>query len=96
MPSGRQEISIKINMLLLQHYTNDQEFVEVKGNTVIECLAGLVQQYPKLKQILFAENGKLNSDFGIAINGVVSHLEELANPVKDGDELHVIFHFGGG
>jgi len=90
-------MSIKINIAsYLQPYTNNLEVVEVNASTVGECLNHLVKQFPAIKEMLFDKNGKLFSYVGIYINGEDAHPEELAKPVKDRDELYILYIIGGG
>ncbi len=90
-------MSIKINISpVLYQYTNNERVAEVNGSTVGECLNDLVRQFPNIKQWLFDKNGKLYSYFDIYVNGKSAYPEELAKPVKDGDELHLIFLISGG
>lgn len=90
-------MSIKINIAsYLQPYTNNLEVVEVNGSTVGECLNHLVKQFPAIKKMLFDKNSKLFSYAGIYINGEDAHPEELAKPVKDRDELYILYIIGGG
>ena len=80
----------------LQSFANDTEVVEVNGSTVGECLEHLIKQFPDIGKMLFAQNGKLLIYVGIYINGEDIYPDELAKPVKDGDELHIIYIIGGG
>jgi len=90
-------VSIKIDVSTFLHkYTNGQQVVEVSGSTVGQCLNDLVKQFPSIEPGLFDKNGKLHSYIAIYVNGESTYPEELAKPVKDGDELHVIFLIGGG
>ncbi len=90
-------MSIKINIAsYLQPYTNNMEAVEVSGSTVGECLNHLLKQFPAIKKMLFDKNGKLFGYIGIYINGEDAHPEELAKPVKAGDELYILYIIGGG
>lgn len=90
-------MSIKINIAsYLQPYTNNLEVVEVNGSTVGECLNHLVKHFPSIKEMLFDKNGKLFGYAGIYINGEDAHPEELAKPVKDRDELYILYIIGGG
>ena len=75
---------------MLHQYTNGQKVAEVNGRTVGQCLHHLVKQFPNLKQGLFDKNGKLRSYLDVYVNGKSSFPKELAKPVKDGDELHII------
>ena len=90
-------ISIKINIQPgLQHLTNDEEVVEVSGSTVGECLNYLVKEFPGIEGELFDEKGRMLNYVDIYLNGESSYPEELAKPVKDGDELHILLILGGG
>jgi len=90
-------MSVKINIpSYLQPYVNDSEVVEVPGNTAEECLTRLVEQFPGMGKMLFAREGKLHDHVSIYVNGEVAYADELAKPVGDGDELHVLYILGGG
>ena len=89
-------MSIKLKLdPVLSYYTNNQQSVEVNGNIVGECLDHLTRQYPDLKTVIFDEDGKLNSFIAVFINGRDSQIEHLFRPVKDGDELSIVFSSGG-
>ena len=77
-------------------YPNLVNIAEVSGDTVSECLDHFVNLYPGIKKVLFDENGKVCEYFWIVVNTDVVSVEELAKPVKDGDELHIIPMIGGG
>ena len=90
-------MSIKINFSHFFHqYTNGQEVVEVKGNTVGQCVTHLVKQFPNIEQSLFSNDGKLHGYINIYVNGENSYPERLAKPVKSGDELCILFIVDGG
>ncbi len=89
-------MSIKLNLPPdLSYYTNNQQLAEVNGNTVGDCLGNLAKQFPGLKTVIFAKDGKLNSFIAVYINGGDSQIEDLFRPVKDGDELSIVFPSGG-
>jgi len=88
-------VKIHIHPFLSQH-TNNQDVVEVNGSTVGQCLEQVVARFPELKQWLFEKDGKLNRLVEIYVNMESSYPEELAKPVKDGDELHIIIIISGG
>ncbi len=91
------EMSIKIAIpSYLQPFTNNLEVVEVKGSTVGGCLNHLVKQFPGIKKMLFAKNGKLLGYAGIYVNGEDTYPEDLAKPVQDGDELDILYIIAGG
>ena len=90
-------MSVKINIHpFLSQHTNDQDVVEVNGSTVGQCLEQLVARFPELRPWLFEKGGKLNRLVEIYVNMESSYPEELAKPVKDGDELHIIVIISGG
>ena len=94
---GEQAISIKVNIRPgMQHLTNDRELVEVSGSTVGECLNHLVKQFPDIEEELLDEDGRVLGYVDIYVNGESSYPEELAKPVKDGDELFILQVIGGG
>ena len=90
-------MSIKIAIpSYLQSFTSNLEAVEVNGSTIGGCLGYLVKQFPGIEKMLFDKNGKLLSYVGIYINGEDTYPDELAKPVKDGDELYILYIIGGG
>lgn len=88
-------IKVHIHPFLSQH-TNNQDVVEVNGSTVGQCLEQLVARFPELRPWLFEKDGKLNRLVEIYVNMKSSYPEELAKPVKDGDELHIVIIIAGG
>ncbi len=80
----------------LHQFTNGQAVAEVNGDTVGQCLDDLVKQFPSIEKILFDKKGKLLSYVDIYVNLESSYPEELAKPVKDGDELHITLVIAGG
>lgn len=90
-------MSVKINIHpSLTHLTGGQGVVEVSGITVGQCLEQLVSRFPEMKGWLFGKNGKLSNVVEIYVNMKSSYPEELAKPVKDGDELSIILVISGG
>ena len=90
-------MNIKINIpSYLQPFINNMEVVEVNGSTVGECLNHLVKQFPRIKKQLFSKNGKLFEYIIISVNGESAYPEQLAKPVKDGDEFNILLIIGGG
>ncbi len=90
-------MSIKINIpSYMQSFTDNMRIVEVNGSTVGECLNHLVKQFPGIKKRLFSKKGNLFENIIISINGESAYLEQLAKPVKDGDDLNIVLIIGGG
>jgi len=90
-------MSVRINLHPnLYQFTNDQVIVEVEGRTVGECVNQLVKRFPRVKSMLFDKSGNLLNYVDIYVNGESSYPEELAKPVKDGDEIHITLIIAGG
>ena len=80
----------------LRKLVQDQEWVEVTGNTVGQCFNQLVQQYPGLKEKLFDKKGKIHNLVEIYVNQESAYPDELAKVVKGGDKIHVTLLLSGG
>ncbi|MFC1979514.1 MoaD/ThiS family protein [Chloroflexota bacterium] len=90
-------MGIKINISpILYQYTSDRSTAEVDGDTVGQCLDHLVEQFPGIEKALFNKNGKLLNYVDIYVNEESAYPEELAKPVKAGDELHIVLTIAGG
>lgn len=88
-------VDVKISSILTR-YTNKQQTAKVNGSTVGECLENLVEQFPELRRVLFNKDGRLQHYIDVYINGESVYPEELAKPVKDGDNLHLLMVIAGG
>jgi molybdopterin converting factor small subunit len=90
-------MSVKVHIHTThRQYTNGLEVVEVKGNTVGDCLNHLVQQFPGMEKALFAKKDKLHNIVEIYVNHATAYPNELVKPVKDGDEIHLVVMLAGG
>ncbi len=92
-------MSVTINLGGLHRLTSGQtrvKTVKVEGNTVGQCLEGLVKQFPKIKPRLFDDKGRLHNYVEIYVNQESAYPEELAKAVRDGDELHIMELVAGG
>ncbi len=91
-------MSIKVNLPSHLHsFTGGQSVAEVTGRTVGECLNDLVRQFPGIERAIFDKQGQLLNYVDVYVNRESSYPEELAKPVKDGDELHItLFVIAGG
>jgi molybdopterin converting factor small subunit len=96
-------IRVQIPLSYEQPFTDDTDFVqltqdvvEVRGTTVGECLNQVVKRFPTMKKQLFTPTGKLFDNVLISVNGTSAYPEQLAKPVKEGDELKIVFMISGG
>lgn len=88
-------MSIKVHIgSFLSQYTGNPHIVEINGDTVRECLKNLMKQFPKLE--LFDKDGSLFTYVDIYFNKEIIDPKKLDKPVKDKDELSILFMFDGG
>ncbi len=80
----------------LRQYAGDKESVQVNGKTVAECLEQLTRKYPDMKKMLLAPDGKMHGYVSVFLGGAMSTADDLTQPVKDGETLHVLYVIGGG
>jgi MoaD family protein len=77
-------------------HTDGKAIVEAAGATVQATLDNLSQKFPALQAKLF-DNGKVRQYVNLYLNDEdVRYLDNLATPVKDGDELSIIPAVAGG
>lgn len=81
---------------LLRHLADGVTTARVKGSTVGECLNYFVKLYPKTERLLFDKDGKLVRYAEVYVNKVTTYPEELTTPVKDGDEISIVYLISGG
>jgi molybdopterin converting factor small subunit len=82
--------------VFLQPITENRETIEVQGNTTSECVDAIIRMYPDLKKMLLDDKGRILNYVGIFINGIDAYPDELKKPVKDGDEVHILYTLAGG
>ena len=81
----------------LRQYVGKQASVDVSGSTVGEAMNALVAQHPDLRKHLYTDDGKLRAFVNLYLNDEdIRYLDNLATPVKDGDELAIIPAVAGG
>ena len=90
-------MSIKVRLHpILKRLAGGQEVVEVTGHTTGECLEDLESRFPVIKQLIRDNRGQLRRYCSILVNSESTYPEELATPVKDGDQIDIVVFFGGG
>jgi molybdopterin converting factor small subunit len=90
-------MAVKVNLhVTLRQYADGLEGVAVEGKTVGECLRNVVNQFPGLEASLFDKKKGLSHLVEIYLNHESAYPNELAKPVKDGDEIHVTMMLAGG
>ena len=90
-------MGVKVNIHKThRELANGLDVVEVEGQNVGDCLSQLIGQFPGFQEVLFAKSGKLQNWIEIYVNMESAYPEELAKPVKDGDEMHITIMLSGG
>ena len=79
-----------------RQFTDGLDVVEVEGNTVGNCLEHLVEQFPGIEKELFDKKRNLRNVVEVYLNLESAYPDELAKPVKDGDEIHLTLILAGG
>src|SRR5437667_12248252 len=95
---GGMKMSVKILVPnALQPYTDKQDTVEVEGATAGEALAALTERHPALRKHLYGDSGELRQFVNVYVGSDdMRHLQGIATPVKDGDELSIVPSIAGG
>ena len=90
-------MSVKVHIHAThRQFTNGLEVVATEGNTVGECLNQLIKEFPGMEKALFVKKDKLLNIVEVYLNHVSAYPNELINPVKDGDEIHLVLMLAGG
>jgi molybdopterin synthase sulfur carrier subunit len=88
-------VKVQIPTPMRQH-ADGQSTVEASGATVQAVLADLGARFPALSQRIF-DNGQVRRFVNLYLNDEdIRYLDNLATPVKDGDELAIIPAVAGG
>lgn len=88
-------VKVQIPTPMRQH-TEGKTVVEAAGGTVKAVLDDLSAKYPALTPRLF-DNGQVRRFINVYLNNEdVRYLDNLATPVKDGDEVAIIPAVAGG
>ncbi len=69
---------------------------QVDGQTVGDCLDSFLERYPEAKDKLFEKPGQLHAYIEVYVNDESAYPDELAKPVKDGDEISLTYLMSGG
>jgi molybdopterin synthase sulfur carrier subunit len=81
----------------LKKLVREQNTIKANGNTVGEVIEWLTNTYPELKERLKDENGELRRFINIYVNDEdIRFLQNLATPLKEGDQISIIPAIAGG
>ncbi len=88
-------ISLEIASVF-KRYTGNQTKIDVSGDTVGEVLQDMARQYPEARNVFLDQDGHLNRNYDIFINGQSVYPLKPETPVKEGDKLDLIMIINGG
>jgi molybdopterin synthase sulfur carrier subunit len=81
----------------LQKYTRNQSEVQAEGQTVLDVLAHLDENFPGIRERLCDERGGLRKFINLYINDEdIRFMDGEKTTVQDGDELAIIPAIAGG
>ena len=81
----------------LRKFTGGAEAVEANGASVAAVVAHLDEQYPGIKERICDDTGQVRRFVNVFVNGEdIRFLQQLATPVKAGDELSIVPAIAGG
>jgi molybdopterin synthase sulfur carrier subunit len=88
---------VKVNLSpWLSQAVGGREGIHVAGRTIGECLDKIDEDYPGVKKLILNKEGNVKSYVLLLLNGENTYPEELSKPVKDGDEVSMVFLADGG
>lgn len=79
-----------------QSSTGGADSLEVKGNTIGECLREAVKQCPRLEKMWFDGDGRFVHYMILFLNGENVPKNDLNTAVKQDDEIYPVLMIGGG
>lgn len=90
---------MKVNVRLsgfLRKLAEQQDVIEVTGNTLEECLISLELRFPEMKEWLHDREGNLQTHIWLFVNGQMIYHDNLRVPLDNGDEILLLLAVGGG
>jgi molybdopterin converting factor small subunit len=97
MGGGKPNMGAQIHIhLTLRRFTNGEPVVEAEGKTVGECVKNLIRKYPDMESSILDKKGDLLKIVEIYVNGESAYPNELAKPIRDGDQIHLTLMLAGG
>lgn len=77
--------------------TDDQEAVEVQGETIDEAVEALTEEYSELRQHLYTDDGSLRSFVNIYLEDEdIRYLDNEDTELKDGQTVSIVPSIAGG
>ena len=81
----------------LKQYVNNQDQVEVLGNSIEEAFINLCNEYIELNENLFDDNGNIRSFINIYLNdNDIRYADGMKSSIKNGDSIQIVPSVAGG
>lgn len=81
----------------LRKLTNERDLVETDAGTLAEAVDGLEAEFPGIKDRIVGEDGEIRRFVNVYVNGEdVRFLDNLATPLKAGDDVSIVPAVAGG
>ncbi len=81
----------------LQKFVNNQNAVEVEGETIKDAFGSLISQFGDLQTHLYDEQGRIRSFVNIYVNDEdIRYAKNLDTEVKAGDVIQIVPSIAGG
>jgi hypothetical protein len=81
---------------LLRQATDWRERIEVNARTPEECIQAVLTDFPDVRKWIYDKHGRMWDRIQFFVNGKRIGRDELSDPMKEGDELHILLNIGGG
>ncbi len=81
---------------VFRSYFNGQKIVTAEGKTVGECLKYLSDKYPMTKKMFIDDQGRMQNNFEVYLNGESTYRSGIDTPVNDGDKIDLVYIIHGG
>ena len=78
----------------LRSYTSGAARVDAAGTSIAAVLSDLERRYPGMRFRMIDEQGRIRPHIRLFVNTL--EVSDLAQPVDDGDEVHLICALSGG
>lgn len=91
--NARANVKVTLSPLFrhLSGLTGEPEVFEVMAPDALRCLRVLVDRFPSMRQWTYDKEGKLLPLIWFFVNGQRLQTDEFTQPLKDGDELFIVF-----
>ena len=91
-------MAIRVNIpVMLRMHTGGQRSVEVEGSCVRELIDCIDGHYPGFKEKMCTTDGALRKSVSIFVDGKdTKALNDLATPVSESTNVHIIMAIAGG